>query len=478
MRRIRTFIAVALLSIALLGVSSVSNGALKLGSNLQKADDNYLHLGTPVEIFKCTQCHKSLDRVDYPNVKIPHNVHLDKGIQCQSCHNEYPHEPGKINKPSMATCFNCHGSTHGKQGKVAPTACNVCHPKNFNLMPADHKTPWQKWKTKTDCIFCHEQKFCTKCHDSEEQAVKARMKFTPPTTAISAFSGETIKIDDPVKMNNCSPCHNNWDRTEYPLVRFYHTKHFEKGIKCAVCHTEFPHKDGKIERPEMKACMSCHGTDHNKQGEVASSECLKCHKPNFNQKPASHDNKWVRQEPFNHTAEAKKDRGYCLSCHQESFCDSCHGMKPLPHNSDWKQVHGKKVVGLWTEKDKTTDPKDLVCARCHEATQFCASCHKGVFFPHSSMWRKQHGKQAVKTQRASCYTCHNQSLCENCHKGIEMPHKSSWIDIHRSYVKDPNNHQKCLNCHTGERSCERCHSAHQIKDKQGVYDYPIPGILR
>lgn len=432
----KSIVMLVLIPLFLLGATLISNDTFRLNAN-QLKDGDYLHVGTPVTVFKCTPCHTNLDRIEYPTVKIPHNLHLDKGIQCQSCHNEYPHEPGKLNKPTMATCFNCHGATHGEQGGVAPPACNVCHPKNFNLMPNDHKTPWQQWKTKTDCVFCHEQKFCTRCHDSEEQVIQARMKFTKtPTVSASPFAGVIIKTDEPASVSTCSPCHDNWDRVEYPLIRFYHTKHFDKGFKCNICHTEFPHKDGKTKKPQMKICMSCHGMDHEKEGEIASPECLRCHRPNFNLMPASHDKKWARQEPFNHTKFAKKDKSQCNMCHNQQFCTDCHGLEPIPHRADWKYEHGSQATKL---------ADNSPCHRCHKVQQFCGDCHHKVpstmarangLRVKNLSWQDSHFLVTWQTSARICYECHKSNYCAHCHTTTRKPPATSrYMRLSKDIIK-------------------------------------------
>ncbi|MBN2404812.1 MAG: NapC/NirT family cytochrome c, partial [Coriobacteriia bacterium] len=109
---------------------------------------------------QCTQCH-SENRVITPSdgIIIDHAVHADKEVQCTACHNRIAHNESGDWEPvlsnpndgpmsvkhanfmSMTACFRCHTLTSespsGAEYK-APGKCSACHPKDFDLKPANH----------------------------------------------------------------------------------------------------------------------------------------------------------------------------------------------------------------------------------------------------------------------------------------------------------------------------------------------------
>ncbi len=125
----------------------------------------------PMPDAVCLQCHD-------PNRKptaglgilIDHPKHAKRNGSCVSCHVTVAHpSPSRGTALSfMGQCFTCHGS--GK-GAKAPATCTLCHPSDFQLLPASHKTSqWKRGHGKvalTDprqCGMCHAKTFCDGCH--------------------------------------------------------------------------------------------------------------------------------------------------------------------------------------------------------------------------------------------------------------------------------------------------------------------------
>ncbi len=79
----------------------------------------------------------------------------------------------------------------------------------------------------------------------------------------------------------------------------------------------------------MEVCFACHGVQHGPQGELATSECAKCHTKSFDLTPKSHDPKDYAEKP--HADEAKKSGvNDCMMCHNApKDCDECHEKKNL-----------------------------------------------------------------------------------------------------------------------------------------------------
>lgn len=127
----------------------------------------------------CLDCHTP-KRIITPRrtLVMNHNVHIEKGINCATCHNRAGHPTSKGYQTfiSMQGCFRCHGLS---KTAIAPGRCNACHPKNFNLIPArgslSHETgTWlhpdhgkNAEKDTTPCMMCHQKTFCRGCHGVE-----------------------------------------------------------------------------------------------------------------------------------------------------------------------------------------------------------------------------------------------------------------------------------------------------------------------
>lgn len=73
----------------------------------------------------CLQCHTNTRNITPPqNLIIPHEYHLQRGIDCIDCHRYAAH--GDINKQNnnripMNTCLKCHN------GYKASNKCQACH---------------------------------------------------------------------------------------------------------------------------------------------------------------------------------------------------------------------------------------------------------------------------------------------------------------------------------------------------------------
>ena len=71
---------------------------------------------------------------------------------------------------------------------------------------------------------------------------------------------------------------------------------------------------------------------------------------------------------FTHGNRASVDRQTCMSCHAESYCQTCHDalQKPLSvHPNDFITLHPVQA-----RQDSTR------CSSCHRMQSFCASCHE------------------------------------------------------------------------------------------------------
>lgn len=308
------------------------------------------------------------------------------------------------------------------------------------------------------------------------------------TGAWAKGSFSTVKLRKPAKlvietggevnMSKCAPCHRNLNafltKGQTTLVNFRHEVHFQRGIKCSACHTEWPHQKSKLVKPKMDACIVCHRLEHGNQGEIApsASNCSLCHPPGFNLNPhqpqaaggrvstsgqsagrvtASRQVMEVSQPAVSgkvasggrssgttvlahkelkngqkETASTKLQK--CLVCHPGSFCSSCHQQQNVQVKVDgWTSLatQSYRYYPLWPQpKFKGSkiviDNSPIVMGKCNP-------CHTNL-----ELWQNDkliNFKHRVHLQR--------QITCRKCHDS--WPHKPG-------LVKKPKM-SACIKCH-------------------------------
>lgn len=285
-----------------------------------------------VDQTECVQCHSPATR-EYTiraGIIMNHAVHREKRIGCPICHNRVAH-PGIAayqDMTAMEGCFRCHTQeqaapaeqagaegTHGApastptegekahdgamahvgatggadwiaQGReelaqrqlafTAPGACDKCHPKGFELMPAGHAR--KGW--------------LPEAHNASYKAVvavKAEGSVDPDELA------KPVERHAPGDKKPCEVCHPQ---------RF-----------CDDCHgIEMPHpadikETHKEKVANREVCRRCHGGD---------DFCNRCHHGNV---PTLRG--WLA--PAGHPAQTTKTGADpCFKCHDPRFCNTCH----------------------------------------------------------------------------------------------------------------------------------------------------------
>lgn len=137
----------------------------KLHAGDMKIDCQYCHVGVEKSrhamvpaVATCMNCH-TVARKDRPEIvklteyynegkpllwkrvhKVPdyayfsHSVHVNKGIQCESCHGNIMQmeKVGQMRSFTMGSCLDCHRNAHNKmpylkEVKNGPENCFACH---------------------------------------------------------------------------------------------------------------------------------------------------------------------------------------------------------------------------------------------------------------------------------------------------------------------------------------------------------------
>jgi cytochrome c nitrite reductase small subunit len=363
---------------------------------------------TSVPNSRCLRCHAPKNRqftvMQGLNVNSKvHINHLKAGLRCTTCHNRIAHREAEAYDPikkwdkwfkyknymtMRQGCWRCHrsgrifvdaqGKKHlapyqGKNGAIAPTACQTCHNWQWSVKPISHKAkngiPWGRGRTHGEV---------------------ARKNFAA-----------------------CFGCHNN---------KVWCTTACHQGI-------QMPHIEGWREkhpayaRQNLTLCKRCHsikGLDFCGQ---------RCHHDVFKAQYNLPKDKLWREGKVEHGVVVRQGGVQpCLRCHeQKSWCTTqCHKGITMPHAASWPREHFKYVQfvpGEGWQRDKA------VCVMCHNKdgnnSNYCFVCHHaslGVRAPIAAMKLARFTYKAnydLTKNTAVCQTHAHQNLdiCRKCHTG-------------------------------------------------------------
>jgi hypothetical protein len=295
-------------------------------------------------------------------------------------------------------------------------------------------------------------------------------------------SAPAIDTSANVQPSQCAPCHLDLGSVNKPGLVFSHGNHLM--VSCDGCHARMPHNAGSTESVPMEVCYACHGVQHGPQGELATSECRKCHTASYNLKPKDH----VKGYAGKPHADAVKSTGVngCMMCHKAAKdCDPCHvkmnvqvGKMPDTYVSiitDRPKPPSVKMyptgpttmaqcVYCHPDLDKITPGRLIFAHAAHLQRDYkCTVCHPK--FGHA-----ENGVQ--KPDMMSCYRCHGLShgtqglvagdACLKCHpKSFDLIPTNHTPDFKKGKHKALANrdlaycgmcHQPtfCVTCHTGK----------------------------
>jgi hypothetical protein len=400
-----------------------------------------LYPAAEIDPSHCAPCHAVIAESKNPKLIFSHGFHLT--VVCTDCHWRYPHTPTGTIRPSMQSCFNCHGIGHGLQGEMAKGACRTCHPPSVDLRPSWHGRGWsgaphvRPAKQQPNlCALCHSQARCGACHAARHVKTKYVLApYLPELPAAVPTASVTLRPEAPASRALCAPCHQDLDRfntsgMEAGRIVFSHPSHSKRGFLCVACHRTSPHRPDGILPPRMRDCYACHGVTHASQGLIASAACATCHPKGFDLLPRAHRpaSEWISS----HGPKARADLGDCYMCHKMSLCVACHlGKTPLPAGTE-AELRAAGAV------EATGPQAGMVIPSDHRVQQ----------------WGAQHGKDFMN-KIGSCSPCHAGGFCDRCHK-TPMPHPPNWLTDHGTVAKGIGG-ADCNICHQDRSACQSCH---------------------
>jgi hypothetical protein len=197
----------------------------------------------------CLECHGDIKQSvkSFGRIRVSHKEMIKERILCTECHDDIAHRKQYVCVSMMERCSGCHN------GEKASARCRTCHLDKVKLgvLPTGdwsivHDKNWPDLhgtRGTNACIFCHEKKYCGKCHAT----------VVPHPEGWSYIHGDEAVTN----RNDCKICHKD--------------ESF-----CTACHkVEMPHPVSwlsvhslKIKAVGEKPCESCH----------KKKDCVNCHK--------------------------------------------------------------------------------------------------------------------------------------------------------------------------------------------------------
>ncbi|MFZ5469146.1 MAG: cytochrome c3 family protein [Myxococcota bacterium] len=286
---------------------------------------------------KCEVCHvgynpktpKDVVKVQFPapNLLFDHKVHVDKKIECKSCHTDML-DIGLATRqhlPKMETCLICH------EGTFASAACDVCHstlpsgklqvgfvqgvmrPTQGNPFGIDHGPRYELTHgtraalDRKICSECHAERDCQTCHDSLQKPL-------------------AVHPNDYVLLH---PVQARMDST-----------------KCDSCHRA------------QSFCTACH------ERSGLSMDADRTLRPR-NVKIHPDYQQWVEVlGPQHHAIVAARDIKQCMACHREESCMACHATSAANPASRGTNPHPSGFTPLCKS---VASKNDRPCLKCHTA---------------------------------------------------------------------------------------------------------------
>ncbi len=232
-----------------------------------------------------------------PNLKFNHKLHLDRGMDCATCHGDLTQVELATRDnalPLMKTCLTCH------DGQQASAECRTCHlteptgrlETRFaagRLVPGGwyyHDAHDDSWLQDHRAAAQLNEGYCANCH--------------APKECVDCHNGVT----KPLKIHP-----NDWI-LQHPVAAR------KNAPDCASCHRS------------QTFCVDCHQLT-----KVAGDPQDRANVP---QRLRFHPEGWVAATvgPDHHRFEAQRNIQSCTSCHTERTCVACHsgdfGANPHP----------------------------------------------------------------------------------------------------------------------------------------------------
>ncbi|MEQ1691566.1 MAG: cytochrome c3 family protein [Gemmatimonas sp.] len=367
---------------------------------------------------------------------------------CSACHVQTGAQRMSVRHAVVGQCLDCHG-LKGSHVDIDRNACATCHLSLSNApnLTREHIARFPKPSSHlasdfvlgghgkaaigtgrdprasgiaANCATCHARNLCVTCHVN-----------APDIPAIRALAMD----ERPPAYTASLPTPSNHSASDFQRA---HGKAASRpSATCAVCHAR-------------GSCMRCHvgvpprviaGLPEAGPGRAEGATVTRT-------PPASHTVRFRE----GHGPEASVRPKSCETCHERSTCLTCH----RPDGARQSGYHPQQFL---TRHPAAAYSRASNCGDCHNAAQFCQSCHQrsglvattrlGRAGYHDAFrsFSLGHG-QAARQNLESCASCHAERDCTACHSAIGggfrfNPHGPGF-NAARARAKNPS---VCIACH-------------------------------
>ncbi len=209
----------------------------------------------PIADEVCLQCHDAnRTATSGYRILIDHVEHAKRNGSCVSCHirTAHPIESRSWALTLMAKCFECHGDLAQPE---ASSACELCHPEDYELLPASHED--QEWELEhgatfaddaQQCAMCHDAKTCDDCHGIEMPHPEGWAKGRTGHSLVATVDRAVCSRCHGGQLEMCTMCHHTgYDPSKGTWVKHHFIQVRERGAGSCMetCHSPL-------------FCVTCH----------------------------------------------------------------------------------------------------------------------------------------------------------------------------------------------------------------------------
>lgn len=374
------YASLALATLVFAATAAFASVALAADAGQLNDEQLTVTVGGTVFAEKCDPCHGNIaDTKNFASsIIFRHGYH--QLVQCSACHSRFPHRPEGTERPTMDSCFDCHGVRHGPMGLIGTDECEKCHvePRSERTKPGFHTDDWaekphvapSEKELNTRCMMCHDGPFCDDCHIRED------INWTP----------ETGYGYDPG--DGCLACHGSDSLMKtsggvpksFQVTGVMDSAH--QDITCQQCHTDYKYDDtpNPTKLWNVNAGYACSSCKDHKEANVEYQKSVHAEevaKGNFKSATCSscHGGHYIQRLDTDAAKAMLHASGYrvCARCHREqydSYDDYYHGAAYKRGASDapacW-ECHASHPILPASDPDSTIYPKNLgkTCEACH-----------------------------------------------------------------------------------------------------------------
>lgn len=281
----------------------------------------------------------------------PHRAHVLKGVSCVKCHVglEGATDDGPLHLPTSESCLECHPKPHDTR------PCLECHTDPFAAPRAEMANRFLRFEHKVHVpVFKGD---CARCHINIRSATPTTL-LPKMATCLACHTHE-----DEFRTRECRRCHHDLETEEVrPESHVIHDGDFFRGHGlhaaasrdlCSACHSQ-------------RFCATCHGTTV-----PALKAAIRFDDPS---RTAIHRAGFRSR----HAEESRREPGMCTTCHDQSFCVSCHTAERVGPATAPGSPHPPGWTGTTNDHGPAARRDPVACAACHGGAgeMLCVECHK------------------------------------------------------------------------------------------------------